>query len=401
MTEKNSRFEFFANWALVGMLVFLCAPWVLPSNKLYHQGIILLLWLPGLLALGGANFRRLLPQPELILFVLLGGWTLLVAIVQGQGQGLNDFKLPFYVLLTLLGIVLAAQQREYSIEWQLRVAALVAGGFGLVSVIHADVFTVHIGDRRVVAVGLWDTIIMAAHAVGALAVLGCLLSLRSKIGSRWPLYLLAMVGLVLFLFLGQTRGVWLALLATVVVCVLARPSRSGLIVIGLGALASLAIVMAMPDYVTQRGLSYRPELWRQGFAIFAEHWIFGIGFNDYSVFVESLGTAFKHPHNIYIDTGIRWGVIGLGLFVALWGCVAWRAWRNRRSSLGLALLGLWTFSSVALLTDGIGLWFKPNADWLITWLPIALSLVLATRECSRECVEKDGVDEGREPDRAA
>lgn len=31
------------------------------------------------------------------------------------------------------------------------------------------------------------------------------------------------------------------------------------------------------------------------------------------------------------------------------------------------------------MTDGIGLWLKPNADWLITWLPIALSIVLAAR----------------------
>ncbi|CAH0193711.1 hypothetical protein SRABI70_01571 [Pseudomonas sp. Bi70] len=401
MKEGHSRFQLLTNWALVGVLVFLCAPWVLPSNKLYHQSVILLLWLPALLALGCASFRRLLSQLELILFVLLGVWTLLVAVVQSQGQGLGDAKLPFYVLFTLLGIVLAAQQRNYPIEWQLRVAALIAGLFGLVSVIHADMLTVHIGDRRVVAIGLWNTVIMAAHAVGALAVLGCLLSLRSKVGSRWPIYVLVGMGLLLFLFLGQTRGVWLALLATVVVCVLARPSRWGVIVIGLGILISLAIIGVMPEYVTARGFSYRPELWQQGLAIFAEHWVFGLGFNDYSVVAESLGIAFKHPHNIYIDIGIRWGVIGLGLFLALWGAVAWRAWRNRNSSLGFALLGLWTFSSVALLTDGIGLWFKPNADWLITWLPIALSLVLAAREFPRECIEKDGVNEYGESGRAA
>ncbi|MNT86307.1 hypothetical protein D3C72_2265790 [compost metagenome] len=41
---------------------------------------------------------------------------------------------------------------------------------------------------------------------------------------------------------------------------------------------------------------------------------------------------------------------------------------------------MWTFSSVALLTDGIGLWLKPNADWLIMWLPIALAMVLAARQ---------------------
>lgn len=400
MRRPIPSFQYLTNWALVGVLILLCAPWVLPSNKLYHQGLIFLLWLPGLLAVGYAGFRCLLSQPEMFLFALLAGWTLLVTLVQSQGQGLGEVKLPFYVLLTMFGILLAAQQRNYPTEWQLRTAALIAGPFALWSVIHADILFGHLGGRRVVAVGLWDTIIMAAHAVGALAVLGCLLSLRTKGGWRWAIYALVGAGLALFLFLGQSRGVWLALLATLVVCVLGRPSRWGLIALGGGILGSLVIVVLMPEFVTQRGFSYRPELWQKGLAIFAEHWVFGLGFNDYGILIESMGRTFDHPHNIYIDTGIRWGVIGLGLFLALWVSIAWRAWRNRESSLGFALLGLWTFSSVALLTDGIGLWFKPNADWLITWLPVALSLVVATREYPRERVEKDGVNECAEPGRA-
>ena len=80
MKAVYPRLELLANWALVGVLVLLCAPWVLSSNKLYHQLLIFLLWLPGLLALGRIEFRRLLLQPELILFLFLAAWTLLVEI---------------------------------------------------------------------------------------------------------------------------------------------------------------------------------------------------------------------------------------------------------------------------------------------------------------------------------
>jgi hypothetical protein len=76
---------------------------------------------------------------------------------------------------------------------------------------------------------------------------------------------------------------------------------------------------------------------------------------------------------------VREGALGLGLFLLLWGCVGWRAWSCRAQPLGRALLAVWVFSSTSLMTDGIGLWFKPNADWLITWLPVGLSLVLASR----------------------
>ena len=386
------RLETLAGWALIGVLVLLCAPWVFPSNKLYHQVLIFLLWLPGVLALGSAHFRRSLLQPELVLFVLLASWTLVVTLVQSGMDELRDAKLPLYVLMSLLGVAIAAQGRRFSIERSLLLASLVAGPFALWSVIDFYLLAGQAGNRRVVAVGLWDTIIMAAHAVGALAVLGCLLSWRPKGICVWLTYLLVGGALGLFLLLSQTRGVWIALLASLVVCVLARPSRSGFLLLVLGGLSILVIAWVMPEFLAQRGLSHRPELLLKGWAIFTEHWKFGLGFNEYGISVESQGRIYRHPHNIYIDLGIRWGALGLALFIALWGCVAWRAWSNRRSSLGFALLGLWTFSSVALLTDGIGLWFKPNADWLITWLPVALSLVLASRT-SKPSFDVGGVND--------
>lgn len=382
MRSGYPRLELLANWALLGVLVLLCAPWVLPSNKLYHQILIFLLWLPGLLALGHVEFRRLLLQSELVLFLLLVLWTLLVVAIQNGKDGLGDAKLPFYVLLSLLGVLLAAQQRQHSMEWLLWVSVLIAGPFALWSVIDFYLLSGHAISSRVVAVGLWDKIIMAAHAVGALAVLGCLLSLRLRRGWQWLVALLAILALGLFLLLSQTRGVWIALVAALLACVLARPSRSGLAILGLGALCVFLLALFVPDFLTQRGFSHRPELLQKGLALFAEHWKLGLGFNDYGIAVDALGRTFKHPHNLYLDLGIRWGALGLVLFIMLWGCVAWRAWSNRHCGLGLALLGLWTFSSVSLLTDGIGLWLKPNADWLITWLPVAISFVLATRKGS-------------------
>ena len=47
-------------WASIGFLVLLCGAWVLPSNKLYHQLLIFLLWLPALLGLLHRDFRSML-----------------------------------------------------------------------------------------------------------------------------------------------------------------------------------------------------------------------------------------------------------------------------------------------------------------------------------------------------
>ena len=111
-----------------------------------------------------------------------------------------------------------------------------------------------------------------------------------------------------------------------------------------------------------------------------DNWALGYGFTDFGIYVPELDRTFKHPHNLFLNIGAREGVVGLALYLALWGCVAWRAWNHRQQPLGQALLAIWVFSSVSLMTDGIGLWFKPNADWLVTWVPIALSMVLARRQ---------------------
>lgn len=378
--------QLLSRWAALGLLVLLCGAWVLPSSKLYHQALIVLLWLPALLALFLGDFRKLLRQPEMVLFIALSVWVVVVLAVKGGDDPLGEAKRPVYVLLSLLGVLLASRG-HWSMEALLRPAALLGGLFALISVLHFQFFSANPGSR-LIAIGLWDRAIMAAHAVGALAVIGLFLSQKPKSLLWLALSAVSALGFLTFLGLNQTRGVWLALFIVPQVMVFVRPSRAGVLaaitVLGLGVLAAFLI----PEVLMQRGLSYRPELLAGGLRHLLEYWGLGFGFNAYEILVPSSGEVFKHPHNMYLDLAIRLGVPGLLLFALLWGCVAWRAWQNRTEPLGRALLALWVFSSVALQTDGIGLWLKPNADWLITWLPVALSLVLAARQSTDGVVSR-------------
>lgn len=372
-----------SRWALIGLFVLLCGPWFLPSNKLYHQLIIVLLWLPALLALLlERDFRRQIFQAEMMLFIILSGWMLLILLLKGASDPASKAKLPIYVFLSLVGIVLAARDVRWSLEVQLRVSIFVGGFLAWVSVQYFSLTGPHAPFQRLIAIGLWDTAIMAAHAVGALAVLGFLLF--RDVSTRRIVYLLAVavaaVGYVLFIGLNQSRGVWLAVMVTSLALLLSRPSRSSLTVLLVGVGMVSFVCWQAPEILMQRGLSYRPELIAGGLELLKQNWLLGLGFNPYEIVVHSASNTYKHPHNLYLDLSIRLGLPGLFLFLLLWGGVFWRGWRNRQEVMGRALLALWCFSSVALLTDGIGLWFKPNADWLITWLPIAISLVLAVRQ---------------------
>ncbi|MET0612427.1 MAG: O-antigen ligase family protein [Pseudomonas caspiana] len=391
--KKLFQKSYLAGWASIGLLILLCGPWVMPSNKLYHQLIIFFLWLPALLALFGGYVRPLIKLPEIFFFLAFSIWTLFIFGVEGSDEP-GKSKVVLYVTLTLLGVLLAAQHGRWRLESLLLCASVIGGFFATVSVVYFYIEPQSTGGR-IVAVGLWDTIIMAAHAVGALAILG-LFTLRSWRFSR-PVFLLLLIpaaGYVIFLGLSQTRGVWIAFLAAMIVMVIARPSRLGVSLIAVMAISVAGVALFYPELLLQRGVSYRPGLWSGGVQLIEQHWATGVGFHEYLITVPVAG-SFKHPHNLFLDTGVRLGLPGLLIFCCLWVTVGWRGWVSRAEPLGGALLALWFFSSVSLMTDGIGLWLKPNADWLITWLPVCLSIVLASRAASAETHEPHSVKPAR------
>jgi hypothetical protein len=77
-----------------------------------------------------------------------------------------------------------------------------------------------------------------------------------------------------------------------------------------------------------------------------------------------------------LDIGIRFGVVGLLLWSALWLWCGYRAWLFRHFALGQASMVLWLYSGLVVLTDGTAPWEKPSPIWFVTWLPIAIILVL-------------------------
>lgn len=68
---------------------------------------------------------------------------------------------------------------------------------------------------------------MSAHAIGALAVVGLALLLNGPWRCAWLLLAgMAALGYLAFLLSSQTRGVWLALLASLMMMLTAVPWRS-------------------------------------------------------------------------------------------------------------------------------------------------------------------------------
>src|SRR5690606_22194451 len=63
-------------WLELGLLWWLAGILLLPTSKLYQQGVIILFWLPGLLALlSNPQIRNAWRQPAALLLALFAIWS--------------------------------------------------------------------------------------------------------------------------------------------------------------------------------------------------------------------------------------------------------------------------------------------------------------------------------------
>jgi O-antigen ligase len=137
----------------------------------------------------------------------------------------------------------------------------------------------------------------------------------------------------------------------------------------------------------ERGFSYRPQIFEQACQLIRAHPLLGLGMgSEYEIHVDD--QVWEHSHNIFTHLAITLGLPGAALWLATWLAVGWRAWRYRHVAIGRSLLALWLYASVAWQFDAPFLMQKPDVEWLLGWLPLAVSLGLAwrVRDAKRDAV---------------
>ncbi|MNN90479.1 hypothetical protein D3C81_2084340 [compost metagenome] len=88
---------------------------------------------------------------------------------------------------------------------------------------------------------------------------------------------------------------------------------------------------------------------------------------------------------MFLDIAIKFGLMGFLLWAVLWFYVGWAAFCYRSLVLGKTAVALWVYSGMVVLTDGIAPWEKPAPIWFVTWLPMALALMLPATSVAEEC----------------
>lgn len=362
-------------WMIFGLAIA-------PSQKLYFQLLIPLLYLPALclIAFSGRSFAQLLRESmELKLFLLLILWA---GISMTWSVGIDVDRESRRLLFILLFVVGGALWGRRDPERTVRILFLSGMALAVCALLAMVLWPWRTPEyvNRMTAFCTLNHPIFAGYAMGAAAVwlVSCVPSGRLNKG----LWLAAILVLMLFVVLTWSRGALMALALCMVLMPLLNRHRyskwcSLTALVGAGVVA-----LEFSGHLMERGVSYRPEIFRGALEKIAQHPWLGVGkATDYSI--VAAGRTWPHSHNLFTHTAIELGVVAMFVLLILWGLILLRGWRNRHMPLGRALIGLWIFSTVALQFDGPKLWESPGPFWLLTWLPLMLSLVLCGTSVSQ------------------
>lgn len=196
-------------WLMVGL------PWV-PSGKIYHQGLVLLLWLPALLLCISfrQDLKRFFGNAPLGVWVLVAfvAWAVLSLMWSEAANPPREAKRILYVVLFLLSMALLGMRRNADrlVDglWWVALALAVAGA---ASILNFYVIQGNPWPQRMLSLGRFEHPVLGGFAFAAgFGILATFSPVGMLRRIAWALGLLALLCAVA---LTQTRGAALTIVA--------------------------------------------------------------------------------------------------------------------------------------------------------------------------------------------
>ncbi|NUT73867.1 O-antigen ligase family protein [Pseudomonas sp. C1C7] len=364
-------------WMTMGLLWFLLAIAIAPTNKIYQQGLVALLWLPTLAFAwpARARFAELFYAQRWIYLPLLGlfAWSLISLAWSGATDITREPKRLLYIVVFLLFFPILANGQPNRV-----IRIMQWGGVGLaitalIAIVRFYGIDGNAWSARAEGLGELAHPILGGYVIGLAAVWLLLWSPRTR--PTQAVWFLALMVLGVFVLLSQSRGAGLALFFTVLAMPIWCRDHRSRVVAGAALVVAFLAFWFFESFVTARGVSYRPQILMASLHMISERPWTGLGLgSDYRVF--SSGIYFDHAHNLFSHVAIELGIPGLLLWCAVWLGVLREAWKARDTLYGKGTIGIWLFSTLAMQFDAASMSGTPRAEWFISWLPIGLASVL-------------------------
>ncbi|MCY1269795.1 O-Antigen ligase [compost metagenome] len=364
-------------WLVLGYLALLTGLFWLANSSLYTKVFYGLMAFPALLALV-YNPRRLgdlVREPMLLAFLALSAWLLLSLTWSGTEDDPGGLaKRPLYVFMLFASCTLIALEDRELLLKALKAGAALATVAALVSL--AFYLMKPPPGWRLIGIGALRNPLLTSHVFGMFCAYWIAVWLTRDIQRDWIPILLC-VPLLIALMATGSRTPLLAL-ALVSVWMLIMTPRRAVYLMAAGVVLMAASFFAFPELLLKRGVSFRPQLWSDAFSQAMQHPWFGHGFDSRFTFhAKGLGISMSDPHNVELAVLLELGLVGLLLWLMMYGFGIWRCFSQRQHKGFTVASAMLVYGIGAGLTEGSSFLSRPNESWFLIWIPLALVAALS------------------------
>lgn len=371
----------------LGWLITLTGIFWIWDRALYHKIFYIFLAFP--------TFLTLVLQPRLLktlicnpLFIAFGVFSVYILISIAWAVTEDDLpgllKRPMYVMLLLFSTGIIALHYPARLEQYTRLSALFAVLVAGLSLTYFIVFEMQAGEARLNGYGVLENPLLTAHVLGAFAAFWLATWFQAR--KAWnPVPIICLVLLGAAIMATGSRTPLIGLTAALGWLLLVGDRRRSLLAVGVAIAVLITVLLIHPDAITQRGLSYRPAIWMESLRQIGEHPWLGHGFGtSMTVVIPGLDFTLADPHNMELGVLYSGGILGLALWMTLYGLAIRFCWVYR-SHTAVTIAAAWlVFGFASGLTEGNAFMSRPKEHWFLIWMPMALiyaqSLILWRQE---------------------
>lgn len=366
-------------WLLLGLYFLLCGITVLEDSSTYHRFFYLFIIPPAAIILINNFNLKLLSNHVIILYLGFIATVFVSTSINTPDELTNSIKRALYTLSLFIVTAFAlhkSKKHTFHLTLLAGLTVLASSLYSYIPFLESFIKT-GVVPGRFIGSGSLSNPLLSSHIFGFYTVVFSLIAIYSKeVRLKLLLSLAALSFFILTLSTGS-RTPLLALASTVLwLALLKLNKKSALILIGL-ALATALLWLISPESITNRGLSYRPELWATAIEKIKYAPFLGYGFNaPASFYIDSLDIHFREPHNIHLSVMYFTGLIGFFFWasmhiVAIVFCI-----KHKKQPIFILASSLLIYGIAAGMTEGGGLLPRPKEHWFITWIPLALASAL-------------------------
>ncbi|MEO8492584.1 MULTISPECIES: O-antigen ligase family protein [unclassified Pseudomonas] len=371
---SNRVFDFLVLWILpIGLFLLLSALFIVTNRNTLHKFYYGFFSAPTLLllCLRPRELKELLREPLVLAFAAFCIWALITLFWSHAPDVDSDlFKRPLHTFMLFGGCGLLLHYRNdlfKPIFFGAAVIALVVCACNLAAFFKGF----EPGMRMIGGRGALDNPLLSSHVFGFFCVYWLYVCITCR----------------------RLQVLWLSVpaLAVMTAAVLATGSRTPLVALTMGVLwitfvsrnrrsallmttlivATAALLVFYPEAITERGSSFRFQLWGLTMQRIAEYPWIGHSFNsDLLLSVE--GMSLVEPHSFALGVLYYVGIIGFipWAFMLCWGL--YKGFEQRAKPLFILASTLLAYGIGAGLTEGGGILSRPKEHWFLLWIPLAI-----------------------------